>query len=702
MKNIDLTVHENIASLEFDLENEKVNKLSFKVLEELDSLIEEVRANPSIKALVIRSKKDSIFVAGADINEIKQFKDEKEVFDALKRGDRILNKIESLKIPTISYINGACMGGGLELALTTKYRVATSNKKTKFAFPEIKLGFFPGLGGTQRAPKLIGLIAAMDMILTGKTIDSKKAFKIGLIDDYFDKGQEKFKLEEFIQKVLSHKVRRKSKKSILELIPFTRKIVFKKALENIKKKVNEDFEAPYRALEVLRKTYAMKLEDGLNIEAKNFANLAVKKESKYLIELFFLSEKIKKDYEKTSKPIKRACVVGSGVMGKGIIWLFTKYLDDIRIKLRKLESASSMIKDVAGLYDFFIKTRKMTKAQVDLNLSKISYTQNFDGIQNMDLALEAIIENKEEKIATYKSLQKAMNEDAIIATNTSSISVEEMVESLSKKDTFLGIHFFNPVNKMPLVEIIPTSYTSEQTINKAKEFLIKAGKMPIVVNDCAGFLVNRILLPYLNEAGFILQEGSTIIQIDKALKDFGMPMGPFTLADTVGIDIGYHVAKILEDSYGNRMAVAPILEKSFKELKLIGKKGGKGFYDYKTLNQEENKEIYKYKNTNREITKEEIVNRCILIMINEASLCLEEGIVNDADILDFAMVAGTGFPPYKGGLLKYANFIGIDKIVEQMQSLEYQYDVRFKASELLLELKDKGLDFSTGGALWKH
>lgn len=702
MKNIELTVNESIATLEFDLKNEKVNKLSFKVLEELDGLIEEIKANNSLKALVIKSKKNGVFIAGADINEIKEFKSEKEVFEALKKGDKILNKIEALQIPTISYINGACMGGGLELALTTKYRVATSNIKTKLAFPEIKLGFFPGLGGTQRTPKLIGLIASLDLILTGKTIDAKKAFRLGLVDEYFDEGQEEYKLEDFIQKVIAGNIKRKSKRSLLEKIPFTRKIIFKKALANIQKKVNKEFQAPYIALETLKKTYNMPIEEGLNIEARNFAKLAVTKESKYMIELFFLSEKIKKDFQRTQNPIKKATVVGSGIMGKGIIWLFTKYLDEVRIKLRKLENAPAMIKDVAKLYDFFIKTRKMSKAQVDLYLSKMSYTQNYDGLENMDLAIEAIVEDEKQKTTTYQELEKNMHNNAIIATNTSSISIEKMVNSISNKENFLGIHFFNPVNKMPLVEIIPTKFTSHETINRTKEFLINTGKMPIVVNDCAGFLVNRILLPYLNEAGFILQEGSSIKTIDKVLKDFGMPMGPFILADTVGIDIGYHVAKILYDSYGERMAIAPILDKSFNELKLVGKKGGKGFYDYSNLNLDENKDIYKYKTSSREISKEEIINRCIFIMINEASLCLEEGIVLDADILDFAMIAGTGFPPYKGGLLKYANDIGIDKIIEEMKKLEYMFDARFKASNLLLKLQEKGLNFSTGGALWKH
>ncbi|MFV0563812.1 3-hydroxyacyl-CoA dehydrogenase NAD-binding domain-containing protein [Malaciobacter mytili] len=701
MNNINLTVTNDIATLEFDLQNEKVNKLSFEVLNELNLKLDKISSNSNIKILIIKSLKENIFIAGADINEIKEFKNKEEVYNALLEGDAILNKIENLNIPTIAYINGACMGGGLELALACKYRIATTNKSTKFAFPEIKLGFFPGLGGTQRAPKLIGLISAMDLILTGKTIDSLKAYKIGLIDECFDEGQEKSKITAFISKVKEHKVLRKDRKSFLEKFSFTRELIFKKALQNLQQKVNKDFKAPYKALEVLKNTYNLSLNEGLKIEASTFSQLAITKESKYLIELFFLSEKIKKDYIKTKEEINSVVIIGSGVMGKGIIWLFSKYLKEVRIKLRSLENTSTIISDVAKLYDFFIKTRKMTKAQVDLKLSSLSYTQNYEGLQNIDLALEAIVEEEEEKIKTYKQLEKVMKKEAIIASNTSSISIEKLASSLNNKENFMGIHFFNPVNKMPLVEIIPTKYTKEENINKVKQTLIKAGKMPIVVGDCAGFLVNRILLPYLNEAGFILGEGSNITTIDRVLKDFGMPMGPFSLADTVGIDIGFHVATILNKSYGERMAIAPILEKMY-EKKYLGVKNKKGFYDYSSKKIVENKEVYNYTKDTRIITEEEIRNRCIYIMINEASLCLEEGIVKDADILDFAMVEGTGFPPYKGGLLKYANEIGIKKIVKELNRLEYLYDKRFKVSNLLLKLNEAKLDFSTGEELWKH
>ncbi|RXK00334.1 enoyl-CoA hydratase [Arcobacter sp. CECT 8986] len=699
--NLNLKIEKSIATLYFDLKDEKVNKLSFEVLHELDLILDDINKNRDIEVLIIKSLKKNIFIAGADINEIKAFKSEDEVYNALMKGDAILNKLENLNIPTIAYINGACIGGGLELALACKYRVATTSNSTKFAFPEIRLGFFPGLGGTQRAPKVIGLINAMDLILTGKNIDSKKAYKISLIDDYFDEGQERYKLDEFVQKIRNSRQKEQKTKPIIERFSLIRNIIFNKAYKNLEKKVNKDFIAPYKALKVLKDTYDKHLQDGLKVEASTFAQLAVTKESKYLIELFFLSEKIKKDYEKTSNEISTSLVIGNGVMGKGIIWLLSKYLKQTRIKLRSLDKAQNIISYVAKLYEYFLKSRKMTQAQVDLKLSSLSYTQNFDGLKNIDLAIEAIVENKEQKEELFKKLESCMKEEAIIASNTSSISIEELSKNLQRKENFMGIHFFNPVNKMPLVEIIPNSKTSKENINKMKQSLIKMGKMPIVVGDCAGFLVNRIFLPYLNEAAFILEEGSNITTIDRVLKDFGMPMGPFTLADNVGIDIGHHVSKILNDSYGQRMPISNLLTKVYEE-KLFGVKTKKGFYDYTTKQTVENKSIYNYTSDIRVVTEEEIRNRCIFIMINEASRCLEEHIVEDADILDFAMVAGTGFPAYKGGILKYANLIGIKKVVQELKRFEYLYDKRFEVSNLLLQLEQKNLDFKTGESLWKH
>ena len=701
MSNINLEIKQNVATLVFDLKDEKVNKLSFEILKEFDEKLNQIKEDSSIKALVIDSAKKDIFIAGADIKEIEKLKDEKEVYEALMEVHEIFNKLENLQIPTIAYINGACMGGGLELALACKYRIITTNPKTKIAFPEVKLGIFPGFAGTIRAPKIIGLINALDLILSGKTIDAKKAYKINLADTIFDDAQKEFMLEDFVKKAIYGTFEKKVSFNLLNYAPFN-EFIFRKAYKNLEAKVNQDFKAPYIALEVIKATINKELEDSIKIEAKEFSKLAVTKESKNMIKLFFLFEKLNKNYEKTSNPISNAVVLGNGVMGKGIIYLFSKYLKDVRIKLRDLSQAHEILKDVAKIYDYSIKSRSMTKNQVDFKLNKISYTDKFVGFRNFDFIIEAIIEDEKTKKETYKELEKIINENTIIATNTSSISIEKLGSEIKNKENFLGVHFFNPVNLMPLVEIIPTKHTSKETINKVCEMLISCGKTPIVVKDCAGFIVNRILLPYLNEAAFILEEGSKIERIDSIIKDFGMPMGPFTLADTVGIDIGYKVATILNEAYGSRMPISSIIEKMY-EKNLLGVKTKAGFYEYESKDKYSNVHVTSMLENNSRIFEEkEILERCLYIMINEASRCLEENIVTDASIIDFAMITGTGFPAHKGGLLSYANEIGLKNILESLRKFEKEYGERFKPSNLLVKLVEEYEDFETGESLWKH
>lgn len=701
MSNINLEIKQNIATLTFDLKDEKINKLSFEILKEFDEKLNQIKEDSSIKALLIDSAKKDIFIAGADIKEIEKLKDEKEVYDSLMEVHEIFNKLENLEIPTIAYINGACMGGGLELALACKYRVCSTNPKTKIAFPEIKLGIFPGFAGTIRTPKIVGLVNALDLILSGKTIDAKKAYKIKLADMIFDDAQKEFMLDYFIKKAIYGTVKNRITFNPLNYAPLN-EIVFKKALRNLESKVHKDFKAPYVALDVIKATLHKELEDAIKIEAKEFSKLAVTKESKNMIKLFFLFEKLNKNYEKSSNPISNAIVLGNGVMGKGIIYLFSKYLKDVRIKLRDLSQAHEILKDVAKIYDYSIKSRSMTKNQVDFKLNKISYTDKFIGFKNFDFIIEAIIEDEKTKKETYKELENVIGENTIIATNTSSISIEKLSDEIKNKENFLGVHFFNPVNLMPLVEVIPTKHTSKQTINKVCEMLINSGKTPIIVGDCAGFIVNRILLPYLNEAAFILEQGSKIERIDSIIKDFGMPMGPFTLADTVGIDIGYKVANILNEAYKDRMPIASIIEKMY-EKNLLGVKTKEGFYEYTGRDKYPNSHVTSMlENNGRIFEDEEIVQRCLYIMINEASRCLEENIVTEASVIDFAMITGTGFPAYKGGLLSYANEIGLKNILESLRKFEKDYGERFKPSNLLVRLVEEYEDFETGESLWKH
>ncbi len=703
-QDLKLTIKNSIATLIFDRQDSKANTLSKSVLEQLETVLNAIKTNRDIDLLLIKSAKEDMFIAGADIKEILPMTNADEIYAYLLKVDSIFTTLEHLPFPSVAMIDGVCMGGGLELALCCTYRLATSNKKTKLSFPEIKLGFFPGFGGTQRLPKLIGLINSLEMILQAKEINAQQAYKIGLVNEYFAEGYSEFRTEEFIQKVLNKKVKPQKTFRWMEYCNFTREFIFKKALEKLKQKVHPKYFGPYAALDVIHHTFKMPHKKGIEIEARTFSEVATTQESKNLIELFLTSQELKKEYDNKhlKEKISQTAVVGSGTMGKGIIWLFSQYANDVRIKLRDMKQVQTLLNDVAKLYDFFVKTKKMSKKQVEFKLNHLSYTQEYQGFKLTHFALEAIVEDEKEKIKTYKNLEQCLSKKAILATNTSSLSIEMLSQHISNKANFLGVHFFNPVNKMPLVEVIPSSSTSKATLEKSFEFLRRCGKIPILVHDCAGFLVNRVLLPYINEAGYILQTGSSIEKIDATLKEFGMPMGAFELADVVGIDVGYKVATILEASYGERMKVCDILTYVHNDLKLLGEKSQKGFYVYsKKENKKVNHAVTKRVKSTKVVTTQDILDRALFIMVNEASRCLQEHIISHAAYLDFAMVAGTGFPAFKGGLLKYADSIGINTIIKRLEEFEKSCGSRFKPSSLLYQLQQENLTFYTGEKLWK-
>ncbi|MCV6607269.1 MAG: 3-hydroxyacyl-CoA dehydrogenase NAD-binding domain-containing protein [Campylobacterales bacterium] len=699
MKNIHLNINNEKAELIFDLEKEKINKLSYKVLEELDKTLDEIKDNKGIKLLTIKSAKENIFIAGADINEIKEMKNEKEIVDNLLRGDKIFEKLENLPFPTIAYIDGACMGGGLELTLSCTYRVSIEKDKTKLGLPEVNLGVIPGLGGTQRLPKLIGLANALPLILGGKILNSKQAYKLGILDEYFPDGYEEFMIKDFENLVINNPkeiLKRRKKFFPLELFGFTRGIIFKKAKESVIKKTKGHYPAPLVALDVIEKTYTLSLSNGLEIEAEEFSKLATTDISKNLIDIFFTSEELKhKDFKTKTTPIKDSAVIGGGTMGSGIIWLFSKVSLPVRVKLRDINKAGEIMKKVSSIYDFYIKRRKYNRNQVEFKLNKVTFSEDYNGYKDCDLVVEAVVENIDVKKEVYKNLEEVLKDNAIIASNTSSISMENLSSEMKNPERFVGVHFFNPVERMPLVEIIPSSKTSKETIGRVYNFLLKTGKTPVVVGDCSGFLVNRILIPYINEAIYLFKEGASSTHIDKTLTDFGMPMGPLTLVDEVGIDIGYKVSKILEDSYGERMAMCPITESIYKEKNLLGKKAGKGFYIHSSDKTPPipNPEVSSLQSSNDSFTQAQIIDRTVLMLINEASRCIEEKVVEKPSYLDMAMIMGTGFPPFKGGVLKYADSIGIDTVVEKLEDLGKNYSSRFTPSNLLKSMAKENKTF---------
>ncbi len=694
MKTFDFNIDNGIATLCFDLEGSSVNILSSEVLRTLGAKIDELGKHENIRLLKFTSSKEGIFIAGADISQIEGLRDEEEAYELVREGQKVLSKISALPFPTVAIIDGACLGGGLELALCCDYRLATESPKTKIGLPEVNLGVLPGFGGTQRLKKLTGLSKALELILGGKILNGKKAYKLGIVDGCVPQGYLEFKEKSFCEQVLNEpeKIVAKRKQGSLmdRFLPF---VVFSYARKNVLAKTKGKYPAAIAILDLFEATQNKEVEEGLEYEARAFSKLVVTDISKNLIGLFYASEALKKERGVKRKvnpiPINMINVIGAGVMGSGIVFQFSKIGKLVRMKLRRYEQAAEAMTSIQKVYDAIMKRGRLTPHEVSIKMGHISYTTEFDGFKHCDLALEAIVENKEAKQELYAQFEDIMDEKAIIASNTSSLSISMLSEKMHHPERFIGMHFFNPVPRMPLVEIIPGKKTSDKTIATVVALAKEAGKTPIVVGDCAGFLVNRILLPYINEAVRLFEEGADFEHIDRLILDFGMPMGPFTLADEVGLDVGYKVAKVLEDAYGERMKVSSILDRIYQQMQLLGKKSGKGFYIH-GKKREANEEVKRLVYSKRQFDEKEIVDRALLIMVNEAAMCLQEGIVENAQYLDMAMVMGTGFPPFRGGLLRYADAIGIESIVITLKSLAKNHGIRFEPAKLLLDMaKDK-------------
>jgi 3-hydroxyacyl-CoA dehydrogenase / enoyl-CoA hydratase / 3-hydroxybutyryl-CoA epimerase len=714
-KSLDLSIDSNgIASLVFDLANEKVNKLSASVLLELEVILDEIEANNKIHLLLIKSNKKDIFIAGADINEIRDIKNESDAYKKVMQGQDILSKIADLKIPTIALINGACLGGGLELALACKYRVAVDNPKTMLGLPEVNLGIIPGFGGTQRLPKLVGLQESLKIILSGKPVDYKKAFKIGLVDKITREEFLDNDLEDFIAQTIVHNhgnsqdnqtLKRRclacKKRFLWEVILAGKYLVYYFAKKDLMSKTKGKYPAPLAAFDVIKKTYhRADHQVCFKVEAEEFSKLASGTIAKNLIEIFFTNEEIKKDNgvesETKDKEINQVGLMGAGIMGGGIAWLFSNR--DIPVRMKDISQFGIALgfKQVLKIYKQLQKIGKYKDNQISVKMDEISSTTDYTGFDAVDIVVEAIIENINVKKDSFAELENHIKTDTIIASNTSSLSITKMASDLANPERFIGMHFFNPVNKMPLVEVIRGEKTSDSTVATVVKLSKRLGKTPIVVKDVAGFLVNRILLPYINEAGFLLQDGADLKHVDNLIEDFGMPMGPFVLADTVGIDIGYKVAKILNEGYGDRMAVCHLLGELAKNKNLLGKKSNQGFYKYSKegknlgVNSEIGQIVSKVRGEDHlqksHINNLDIVDRCIFIMINEAARCLEENVVKNHRYLDVAMIMGTGFPAFRGGLLRYADEVGVGVVVVRLKEFSQSYGSRFEPAALLVKM----------------
>ncbi len=694
-----------IAYLELDLPGEKVNKLSSSVMAELDALLTGDLSNHDIRALVISSCKPGVFIAGADLDEIETLKSPDDAYAKSRQGQAIFSKLEALPYPTIAVIDGACLGGGLELALACSFRVVTDHAKTKLGVPEVSLGILPGWGGTQRLPRLIGLVQASTMILSGKPVSGSKALRLGLADALVSHEFVAEKAREFTGRCVTAKGRRAIRKRrgsyLAERIWPASTIVIRKARTMAMKKSKGHYPAIPAILSLLQDTCYCRLPEGLEREARAFSQLATTPICRNLIGLFHTDQLLKKDKgtadDVNPRPIHRAAVLGAGVMGGGIAWLFSRHGRPVRVKDVSWDAVAKAFSEAADYCRQLVKLRKMRAHEVALNMHRITGTLDYSGFADADIVIEAIVEKMAAKKAVLAEMEKEVDPQAVICSNTSALSISEMASVLKHPERFVGMHFFNPVNRMPLVEVIAGEESSAEAVATVVALAHELRKTPVVVKDSPGFLVNRILLPYMNEAALLLQEGVEFERIDKLAEAFGMPMGPFALADVTGIDVGYKVIQELESAFSPRLQAAPVLDQ-FIQTGLLGRKSGGGFYLYQGRERSPNPEAIKLLEgfRRKEVSDGDIIDRLILIMINEAAMCLQEGVVDRVDYLDMALITGIGFPPFRGGLLRYADERGLSEVVWRLESLKGAAGERFKPCELLQTMAAQEKRFYAG------
>lgn len=647
MPNLHLQRDGDRAMLTFDREGSSANIFDAATLRELDDVMVALESAPPRDGLLIVSAKPSIFIAGADLHALANASP-KELDDMIRLGQAVFERLARLRVPKVAAIHGACAGGGYELALACDWRVASNDRATKIGLPETQLGILPAWGGSTRLPALIGLPKALEVILGGKLHAAESARRKGLVDAVVPRET----LVEQAWKFAARGRRRREHRPLLHSAP-SRAIILRKAREAMLEKTRGNYPAPAKALHVVCDAPGSSTRTSLDREREAILDLSPLPETKNLIRLFFLSEKSKKQQPVAAeaKPIGQVAVIGAGVMGSGIAhWLA---LRGHRVLLQDIndDALARGMKAIDQRFAEAVQRHVISRTEAMRARDRILAIREKVPLDACDLVIEAALEDLAIKKKVFADLAARVRPDCLLATNTSALPVHELADVVSHPDRLFGLHFFNPVHRMPLVEVVRAEQTSDQTIASAFALVRGLGKTPVLVKDSPGFLVNRILLPYLVEAGLMFQNGGDPQEIDKAMLDFGMPMGPLRLIDEVGLDVALHVARTLAEAFPDRMTVPAILE-AMVEKKLLGKKNGAGFYRYHGKHPSPNPTALALR-PGLSSAVYGLPKRLADKMSEEAALCLEEGIATSADDIDLAMILGTGYPPFRGGPLHH-------------------------------------------------
>ncbi len=698
-------VEDGVARVEIDLPGEKVNKLTSAWMAEFEALLDRLATAEGVRAVVLASGKPDTFIAGADIGEIEALASFEEARDKSRFGQRVFAKIEALGKPVVAAIHGACLGGGCELVLACHGRLASDDPATKLGLPEVKLGIVPGFGGTQRLPQVVGLQAALDLVLTGRVVDARRALGLGMVDALVYRGllvDEAGRTARRLADLGRFRSARPSRRPLLSvpgLLDRTapgRELLLNVAARRVRKETRGHYPAPLAAIDALRagvrsggKAYAR--------ETELLARMALTSESRHLLQLFRLTEsnkRVGRDLPAPA-PVRQIAVIGAGVMGGGIAQLAAAQDLGVRLKDIQPEALLVALRTARDLMQKLAGRRRLGAGAVENKLARISTTLDYSGFRLADVVIEAVVERMDVKRRVLQETEAEVRPECVLATNTSALSVTQMGAGLRDPGRLVGLHFFNPVHRMPLVEIVRGEQTRPETVATVLALARLLGKTPVIVRDAPGFLVNRILAPFLNEASFLFEAGQDIEHLDRAMRRFGMPMGPFELIDEVGTDVAAEVGRTLHEGLGERMRPAALAAR-LVEARRLGRKSGAGVYRYEGKKRRPEPELWvtlRGRPGASPLPESAVQERIFALMINEAARCLDERIAASAGDMDLALVFGIGFPPFRGGLLRYADTLGIATLVRELERLERDVGPRFAPCARLRRMADTGETF---------
>lgn len=686
---------DHVGIITIDVPGEKMNTLKAEFAAQITDIIAEARRDTQLAGLVLISGKPDNFIAGADISMIDRCQSAQEAEALAKQGQEVMAAIDALPFPVVAAIHGACLGGGLELALACDARICSLDEKTRLGLPEVQLGLLPGSGGTQRLPRLIGVQQALPLILTGKTLRAKQARKLGVVDDAVPQA---ILLETAIARVKKGKVSGRTLPLRDRLLhgPVGRQALFALATRQTAAKTQGNYPAANRIIEVVRTGLEQGSRAGHDAEARAFGELAMTPESVALRGIFFATTAMKKERGGEAEPatIKSVAILGGGLMGGGIASVTAINAGlPVRIKDISLEGVNHALKSSWELLSKKVRRRQLTPAQRQQQMARITGGTDYQGFSQRDVVIEAVFEDLALKQQMVSEVEAHCQPHTLFASNTSSLPIEEIAAKAQRPENVIGLHYFSPVDKMPLVEVIPHMNTSTATVVTIVALARNQGKTPIVVADKPGFYVNRILTPYINEAMRCLLEGEPIDHIDRALVKFGFPVGPIQLLDEVGIDVGSKISPILHQAYGERFAAPAAFDAVLKDGRK-GRKNSKGFYRYDQPRWQRKKpdaSLYTLLTITPQARQSEaqIAERCVMMMLNEAARCLDEQVIRCARDGDIGAVFGIGFPPFLGGPFHYIDKLGAADVVNRLTRLTQQHGERFAPCEALIEAAKK-------------